>query len=152
MSTVKIYPPKRGSPASDNPLPQTIKTPSGLALLEMQGIINLPPFNPDDNDNGDKPEPEVPIGRIIFPDYHPETQEEGSTAWMKRVFLYVGQHQRLSGEVKKLPKAMAIIRRKGEARTNADGEEEEELEVAEIVKYKIMFGQRPEPVGTESTS
>ncbi|KAI8164321.1 hypothetical protein KHU50_007327 [Colletotrichum sp. SAR 10_65] len=147
MSEVKIYPPKKGSPGSDNPLPQTIKTPSGLALLEMQGTINLPHFNADGE--GDKTAPEVPVGRIVFPEYQPG---DDSTAWMKRVFLYVGQHQRLSGEVKKLPKAMAIVRRKGQAKTDANGETEEELEIAEIVKYKIMFGQRPEPVGTEHTS
>ncbi|GJC85916.1 hypothetical protein ColLi_08754 [Colletotrichum liriopes] len=115
----------------------------------MQGTINLPQFNLDE-DNGNS-ESEIPIGKVVFPDYHPETQEEGSTAWMKRVFLYVGQHQRLHGEVKKLPKAMAIIRRRGEAIIGKDGETEEELEVAEIVKYKIMFGNRPEPVGTETS-
>ncbi|OHE97083.1 Ctf8 [Colletotrichum orchidophilum] len=149
MSSVRIYPPKKGSPASDSPLPPLIKTPSGLALLEMQGTVNVPHFNPDDDPS--KTEPEISIGKVIFPDYHPGTQEEGSTAWMKRVFLYVGQHQRLQGEVKKLPRAMAIIRRKGEAVTRAEGEAEEELEIAEIVKYKIMFGNRPEPVGTETS-
>ncbi|KAK1954572.1 hypothetical protein LY78DRAFT_562962, partial [Colletotrichum sublineola] len=126
-----------------SPLPPLIKTPSGLALLEMQGTINLPQFTPDEN-NGQS-EPEVLIGKVVFPDYHPDTQEEGSTAWMKRVFLYVGQHQRLHGEVKKLPKAMAIIRRRGEGTPGKD-RETEELEIAEIIKYKIMFGNRPEPV------
>ncbi|KAK1979131.1 chromosome transmission fidelity protein 8 [Colletotrichum cereale] len=149
MASVYIHPPKKAPPFSDSPLPPLIKTPSGLALLEMQGTINLPQFNPDEDNNQSKPE--VSIGKVVFPDYHPETQEEGSTAWMKRVFLYVGQHQRLHGEVKKLPKAMAIIRRRGEATTGEDGEMEEELEIAEIVKYKIMFGNRPEPVGTEAS-
>lgn len=149
MTTVKLYPPKKGPASSDNPLPQTIRTPSGLALLEMQGTINLPSSSADEDT--DKPNSEIAIGRIVFPDYHPETQEEGSTAWMKRVYMYIGQHQRLGGEVKKLPKAMAIIRRKGEVKTGSDGEAEEELEIAEIVKYKIMFSQRPEPVGTETS-
>ncbi|KAF6829941.1 chromosome transmission fidelity protein 8 [Colletotrichum plurivorum] len=149
MATVKIYPPKKGSASLDNPLPQTIKTPSGLALLEMQGTINLPSSSAGGDTN--KPDPEIAIGRIVFPDYHPETQEEGSTAWMKRVYMYIGQHQRLGGEVKKLPKAMAIIRRKGEVKNGSDGETEEELEIAEIVKYKIMFSQRPEPVGTQTS-
>ncbi|TQN70710.1 Chromosome transmission fidelity protein 8 [Colletotrichum shisoi] len=150
MSSVKIHPPMKGLSASEGPLPPLITTPSGLALLEMQGTINLPHFNPDEDN--DKSAPEVPIGKVVFPDYHPETQGKGSTAWMKRVFLYVGQHQRLHGEVKKLPKAMAIIRRRGEAKTGKGGEVEEELEIAEIVKYKIMFGNRPEPVTTETIS
>ncbi len=71
--------------------------------------------------------------------------------------MYMGKHQRLTGEVKKLPKAIAIIRkRKNESAdkmdVDMDGEEEEEhaheLEVVEIVKYKILFSTRPEPVGT----
>ncbi|EFQ31641.1 Ctf8 [Colletotrichum graminicola] len=149
MASVNIYPPRKAPPASDSPLPPLITTPSGLALLEMQGTINLPQvtFNEDNSQSG----PEVPIGKVVFPDYRPDTQEDGSTAWMKRVFLYVGQHQRLHGEVKKLPKAMAIIRRRGQTTTGKDGEKEEELEVAEIVKYKIMFGNRPEPVSTEAS-
>lgn len=84
------------------------------------------------------------MGRIDFPDYHPDTQEEGSTAWMKCVHLYVGQHQKLTGEVKKLPKAIAVVRRRGEP-----GAEPEHLEVAEVVKYKIVFSSRPEPVNTD---
>ena len=60
---------------------------------------------------------------------------------MKMVYLYVGKHQRLTGQVKKLPKAMAVLRKK-EADT-------ESLEISEIIKYKIVFSQRPEPVGEE---
>lgn len=76
---------------------------------------------------------------------------------MKRVYLYVGQHQRLTGEVKKLPRAIAVVRRKrtdGSRTSESDGANvnsegvPEELEVAEIIKYKLVFSQRPEPVGT----
>ena len=66
---------------------------------------------------------------------------------MKRVHLYVGQHQRLTGEVKKLPNAVAVIRKRdsGEAEATA---EVDEVEIADIVYYKIIFSSRPEPVGT----
>jgi chromosome transmission fidelity protein 8 len=92
---------------------------------------------------------------LIFPDYRPETEEPSNTAWIKRVYLYVGKHQRLTGEVKKLPKAIAVIRKRvnedrGNSGTSAmetDGQVEE-LEIVEIVKWKILFSQRPEPVGT----
>lgn len=60
-----------------------------------------------------------------------------------RVYLFVGKHQRLTGEVKKLPKPLAIVRRK----TQAEGVEGESLEIAEIVRYKLLFAHRPEPVG-----
>ncbi|KUJ13467.1 uncharacterized protein LY89DRAFT_558325, partial [Mollisia scopiformis] len=137
-----------------NPLPQLLQTPSGLALLELQGTINLPSQDEEDtrfvSKNGEAISKETPIGRLVFPDYDP--QNASGTAWMKRVYMYVGKHQRLTGEVKKLSKALAVIRkRKNESADpmEVDGDDEEridELEVVEIVKYKILFSTRPEPV------
>ena len=68
---------------------------------------------------------------------------------MKTVWLYVGKHQRLTGEVKKLPKAVGVVRKrdsvgKGGEKGEGDGEE---LEVVEIVEWKVVFSSRPEPVG-----
>jgi chromosome transmission fidelity protein 8 len=83
---------------------------------------------------------------------------------MKRVYFHVGENQRLAGEVRKLGRPVAVVRRRGagadaDANTDAvmggmgegeglDGkdEEKEELEVVEIVKYKVVFSTRPEPV------
>jgi chromosome transmission fidelity protein 8 len=165
MSAVPIYPPQRQLAAPPqtplNPLPELLRTPSGLALLELQGTINLPQRDLEGhtsglqfNDNGASAE--TSIGRLVFPDYHPATQDPGSTAWMKRVYLYVGKHQRLTGEVKKLPKAIAVLRKRrnedvednGMEATKSGDEQVEELEIVEIVKWKILFSQRPEPVGT----
>ncbi|KAK7752386.1 hypothetical protein SLS62_005724 [Diatrype stigma] len=150
-STVKLYPQKlNGDPATDNPLPQLVHTPTGLAVLELQGTINLPQTDPEEQGSS----PEISIGRISFPNYQPETQDPSSTSWMKRVHLYVGQHQRLTGEVKKLPKALAIVRKRaqdGEDTSMADESAEstkDDLEVVEIVKYKLVFSNRPEPVGS----
>lgn len=71
---------------------------------------------------------------------------------MKRVYLYVGRYQRMTGEVKKLGMPLAVVRRR-EPTTTPSGREDananantEELEVAEIVKYKLVFKNRPEPV------
>ncbi|KAI0112042.1 putative sister chromatid cohesion protein Ctf8 [Nemania sp. FL0031] len=134
---------------SPNPLPELIQTPSGLAILELQGTINLPQVGEDGSEIGNR---ELQIGRISFPDFHPETQDS-STAWMKRVHLYVGQHQRLTGEMKKLPRAIAVIRKRPRSEpdvemTNSSSESvQEDLELVEIVKYKLMFSHRPEPVG-----
>jgi chromosome transmission fidelity protein 8 len=150
---------KAEEPTLQNSLPHVIRTPTGLALLEIQGTINLPAHDDEgaistESQAGVKAQ-ETPIGRLVFPEY--DAEDQSSTAWMKRVYLYVGKHQRLTGEVKKLPKAIAVIRkRNGEDgsqgnRDAGDGEEEggtEELEVVEIVKYKIIFSTRPEPVGT----
>lgn len=142
MSGAKLHPPSKTS-SSASPLPQLLQTPSGLALLELQGSLNLP------QDAEGKPFSELEIGRLDFPDYDPDA--EGS-AWMKRAHLYIGQHQRLMGEVKKLPKAIAVVRRLENQAGKEPGSEVEEsgdsLEVVEIVKYKLMFSNRPEPVGT----
>lgn len=71
---------------------------------------------------------------------------------MKRVHMYIGQHQRLTGEVKKLPKALAVVRKRQnrmlESSSGPYMEEGDNLEVVDIVKYKLMFANRPEPVGT----
>ncbi|PVH79502.1 hypothetical protein DL98DRAFT_218666 [Cadophora sp. DSE1049] len=157
MSKVEIHPkPLAPNSKIPNPLPQLLQTPSGLALLEMQGTINLPSHDDEDSISTESQSgvasQETPIGRLIFPDY--DSADNSKTGWMKRVYLYVGKHQRLTGEVKKLPKALAVIRRRnieGEERMDVDGdgdERTEQLEVVEIVKYKIIFSIRPEPVGT----
>ncbi|MCJ1227292.1 hypothetical protein MMC12_003947 [Toensbergia leucococca] len=127
-----------------NPLPHLFQTPSGLALLELQGTINMPAIDPTEEPH-DALAQETPIGRIVFPDYSTDTAPE-STAWMKNVYLYIGMHQRLTGEVKKLPRPVAVIRRK----VGPEGSElvGEELEIVEVVYYKILFSSRPEPVGS----
>lgn len=154
MSTVLLYG-RQGSsgiPAAANPLPQLLQTPSGLALLELQGTINLPdhPVSEVVTDIGSRittASSETPIGRLVFPNYNKE--DPNGTAWMKPVHLYVGRHQKLTGEVKKLPNAVAVIRKKteGEISENKDASSQDELEIIEIVKFKIIFSQRPEPVG-----
>jgi chromosome transmission fidelity protein 8 len=134
---------------TQNPLPSLLHTPSGLALLELQGTINIPSdsdfssMTVTDPHNGTTSK-ETPIGRLVFPDY-----EEGTDGQqlMKKVYLYVGKHQRLTGEVKKLPKAIAVIRRRdGGAQIGGD-DENAELEIVDLVKFKILFSSRPEPVG-----
>lgn len=76
--------------------------------------------------------------------------------WMKKVYLYVGQHQRLVGEVKKLAKPLAIIQKRGgededeedkmERKHNGEDVDKEALEIAEVVRWKVIFQGRPEPV------
>ena len=127
-----------------NPLPQLLHTPTGLALLELQGTINLPAredvsVSEHSDSQSQRIQTQTPIGRLVFPDYNPALKGEEDKAWMKRVYLYVGKHQRLTGEVKKLPRAIAVLRRRVV--------QQEELEVVEVVKWKILFSSRPEPVG-----
>jgi chromosome transmission fidelity protein 8 len=132
-----------------NPLPTLLQTPSGLALLELQGTINLPAHSDDSTTTRMEGEggmvKETPIGRLVFPDWVEGMEGMG---WMKKVYLYVGRHQRMTGEVKKLPKAVAVIRRRDTGKGRDEEDEDAELEIVELVKYKILFATRPEPVGT----
>lgn len=147
--------PSSSSSIPPSPLPQLLHTPSGLALLELQGTFNFPDEDDNANDEENEPLPQqkqpMPIGRVIFPDYRPGALgfDPAGTAWMKRVYMYVGDHQRLLGEVKKLPKPLAVVRRRGGGLAGQGEEEEgglEELEVVDVVKFKLVFAQRPEPV------
>lgn len=137
MTSVKLYPPSRPAAAAASPLPQVLQTPSGLALLELQGSVNLP-ASPDGT-----PLHDLEIGKLVFPDY--VAGSDGSV-WMKRVHLYVGQHQRLTGEVKKLPRAVAVVRRREHSDSPSQGQGDQ-LDVVEIIQYKLLFSSRPEPVG-----
>lgn len=138
MPTIPLHtsPAQTAVTHTTNPLPQLLQTPAGLAILEIQGSINLPPASPSSST--------ISIGRLVFPDYTAGGSPE-NISWMKRVHLYVGQHQRLTGEVKKLPNPVAIIRRRGNGEATV---ETDELEIAEIVYFKVIFSSRPEPVGT----
>ena len=132
--------PTRHSPHS-NPLPQLLQTPSGLAFLEIQGTINTPPRDPSCIS--------TPVGKLVFPLYNPSTPE--NQAWMKKVYLYVGKYQRLTGEVKMLVKPIAVVRKnKSMKRTSeSDAGRGEVLEIAEVIWWKVIFSSRPEPVGGE---
>ncbi|KAL6247894.1 hypothetical protein RBB50_005242 [Rhinocladiella similis] len=131
---------------SSNPLPALLQTPSGLAILEMQGTIHGPFPHADETITEEQT---TDIGRLEFPLYNSKEPAEGK--WMKKVYLYVGKHQRLTGEIKKLAKPLAVIQ-KVNAEHGLNGlstatSVNEDLEVLEIVKYKLLFSGRPEPVG-----
>ncbi|GLI77707.1 hypothetical protein PoHVEF18_006000 [Penicillium ochrochloron] len=136
MPSIALHP-RSSAPVDDpshpvhNPLPQLLQTPSGLALLELQGTINVPTSEAEHDDPSDEngiaqsTSYETPIGKLMFPDYSIHNPDD--TKWMKRVYLYVGRYQRMTGEVKKLPKPIAVLQKRA-------GTETEELEVVEIVR------------------
>jgi chromosome transmission fidelity protein 8 len=152
--TITLHPRQPIPPPPSNPLPPLLHTPFGLALLELQGTINFPtpsspPPDDDDNDNPDPDRTQIPpnqIGHLVFPEYNPDALDPSSTAWMKRVYMCVGEHQRLMGEVKKLAKPVAVVRGRDKEEGQMEDEGVEELEVVDLVRYKIVFAQRPEPV------
>jgi chromosome transmission fidelity protein 8 len=168
MPSIPLHPPSKtsniDSNTHNNPLPALLQTPSGLAILELQGTINFPTTTSDDDtemETLEEPQTEekegtktkiieTELGKIMFPDYS-DLIDPDSTKWMKRVYLYAGRYQRMTGEVKKLAKPLAIIQRRQRSTGNGYGGEEgqDELEIVEVIKYKIIFASRPEPVGLE---
>lgn len=148
MPSVTLHPHNTSKPITnlDNPLPQLLQTPSGLAILELQGTINVPDSIDSANNEQAGSNTSHLIGRLSFPHYR-EGDASDSNAWMKRVYLHVGRYQRLTGEVKKLAKPLAVIRQRAAPGT-ATSPDTEELEIAEIVYYKILFSSRPEPVSS----
>ncbi|OJD33333.1 sister chromatid cohesion protein ctf8 [Diplodia corticola] len=144
MPSVPLHPPSAPSATVlgvENPLPQLLQTPSGLAMLEIQGTIHSSAAQPDP-DAVPSSDTHMPVGKLVFPHYSPNDPVENK-AWMKRVHMYVGKHQRMTGEVKELPKPVAVIRRRP-GTSEEDGQEE--LEIVDIVRHKIIFSSRPEPV------
>lgn len=137
MPSIPIRVPDAGDNGVSSPLPNVLQTPSGLAILEIQGTLN--------STLQTEPGKNMPVGKLDFPLYH-ANEPATSTTWQKRVHLYVGKHQRLTGEVKKLPQPLALLRKAA-----VDPTYGEALEVAEIIYYKVIFNTRPEPVGTTST-
>lgn len=80
---------------------------------------------------------DLELGTLIFGKPSEKGTDERDAT---HVELLIGQHQRLTGQIKKLDRPYAVIRQKTGY--------EEELEMVEIVKYKILFTGRPEPVGS----
>lgn len=146
MPTVPLRPlaaDRGGVTASTNALPKLLQTPSGLAIVELQGSVLT-----EQGDVG--PSAALPLGKLVFPS---ADGQDGGDWDGKRVFLFVGKHQRMTGEVKKLAKPLAIIQRR--KRDESAGDETpisstgDEVEIAEIAYFKILFTHRPEPMGGE---
>lgn len=105
----------------------TITTPFGRALLEIQGVLNLPTSTPEESS--------VHAGNFI------RVGDEGTAVKFGRVefngdkaTMFVGNLQRLLGEVVPLAVPLGVLK------------VEEGLEIVDVIKYKLIFKDRPLPV------
>lgn len=156
MPAVALHPRVDHARAVDtatSPLPTLLQTPAGLALIEIQGTIHAPSQIDFPSTQDDTTTTSLQVGRLEFPLYDGRDAVEG--VWMRKVYLYIGKHQRLSGEVKKLPKPLLILAKdETPARSMIDASEvgsspqQEHLNILAVIKYKILFASRPEPVGS----
>jgi len=156
MPAVQLHPrfdDARAVDAAPSPLPTLLQTPAGLAVIEIQGTIHAPGQIDFPSTQDDMSSSSLQVGRLEFP-LHDGRDAEGG-AWMRKVYLYIGKHQRLSGEVKKLSKPLLILA-KGETPASSmtddsemgNGPQQEHLDILAVIKYKILFASRPEPVGS----
>lgn len=150
MPSIPLYPPRAAASTLSNPLPKLLQTASGLAIVEIQGTIHTP--SPASSEDPTDAQPShTPVGTLVFPDYSPSDPAD-DTKWMKRVYLYVGRHQRMTGEVRKLARPVGMVKRRVGAENmgvQGNATKGEELEIVEVVRYKVVFSSRPEPVGGE---
>lgn len=134
-----------GEQSAENPLPKILQTPLGLAIIEIQGTIHAPlAEDPGTDNNGEAMASTIHVGRLEFPLY------DGSSAegpWMKSVYLYVGKHQRLTGEIKKLAKPLMVLSTTKTDIQPALDSTEGQLGINAVIRHKILFSSRPEPVG-----
>ncbi|CAK4032265.1 related to sister chromatid cohesion Ctf8 [Lecanosticta acicola] len=142
MPSVPLHPPiveQRKGSDTDNALPPLLHTPSGLAMIELQGSVL------SEDEHIENVSTALRLGKLVFP------EEDG--VWDgKKVFLFVGSspertHQRMAGEVKKLVKPVAVLRRRTTNDDRASSGTGDEVEIAEVVRHKIIFSHRPEPLG-----
>jgi chromosome transmission fidelity protein 8 len=140
MPTTLLHPPSAPPPGLlTSPLPSLLQTPFGLAIIEIQGSLNISTTTTSGSDDQS-------IGRIVFPSLPTGvTADESNTKWMKKVQMFIGKNQKLVGEVKKLAKPLGVIRRREQA-ADVDGGDSnvDELEIVDVVRYKLFFGSRPE--------
>jgi chromosome transmission fidelity protein 8 len=86
----------------------------------------------------------INLGRLVFPP--PDDGNPENTAWdRKRVLLFIGKHQKMAGEVKVLKNAIAVLGRP--AQPTASSARDGCVEVIEVVRWKMVFASRPEPMG-----
>lgn len=131
MPSVPLHTPQLPTSTSKvvpNPLPPLLQTPAGLAILEIQGSLHTPPPSTEQEGGTGMTD----IGKLVFPLYNPQASGD-DVSWMKKVYLYVGRHQRLTGQVVKLGKgkSVGVVRKR-------QNDDENGLEIVDVVRYKIV--------------
>lgn len=131
-------------------LPQTIQTPSGLALLDIQGTIRIgnkaltgkgglgldSQSGNSEDDNGALEH----VGEFDF---------SGVLAGGSEVLMRVGKSQLMRGKLEKLKKPVAILRIESDDQITTE-DEVKQIDVVEIVYYKLAFATMPEHVVSTS--
>lgn len=156
-------------------LPKVLQTPSGLALLEIQGSINigkrtlssvgglgLENVEDEDSESENNPDDEADMNNDSDEGIHHigEFDFSGLEAGGSEVTLRIGRYQRLRGKLIKLKYPLAVLRvdpkedptvtqESIEEKRNAIGDSRDaivEVPILDIIYHKILFSTRPEPI------
>lgn len=120
-------------------------TPFGFTLIEIQGELNMPKIKPELLNE----EESKLFGKTKYPQLLTSKEESplvdivkfGSLEIeedMKRATLFIGNSQRLIGNIVKLDKPLGVLK--------LVENEEENCEIVDIIEMKIIFKQRPLPI------
>ena len=145
MPTIPLHPPPTTAPAAtptDNPPLLLPLQNNALALLELQATLHLPPCTSSTS-------PPIPIGHLC-----PATGTAAAAGVPAvdgaRVDLCTAT-QRMTGVVRALRRPVAVVQARGggDGDTDGDGGDADELalQVVRVVRFKVVFAGRPEPVG-----
>lgn len=153
-------------------LPKVLQTPSGLALLDLQGIINIGKhkltssggFELESAEEIENQEDDAreSLAMSHVGDFDFSDVENGGS----EVVLKIGKFQRLRGKITKLKMPLAVLRMDPPKDAAAPGEEVPgsqrtddlrheiandrnagvEVPIVDIIYHKIVFSTRPEPI------
>lgn len=132
-------------------LPSLLKTPSGLALIELQGRINVGSnsliasaldLERDTEDVSCSPAFDSTVTRHLGDVEFVENNE---------VLLNIGNRQLLRGKIVELKPPLAVLDMQQASMTRTQMSQAKETEkldipVLEVIRHQILFNNRPEPV------
>lgn len=138
-------------------LPPLLKTPSGLALIELQGRINVGSnsliasaldLERDTEDVSSIPEFDSTVKRHLGEVEFVDNNE---------VLLNIGNRQLLRGKIVELKPPVAVLDMQPASMTRtqmsqAKVVEKLDIPVLEIIRHQILFNNRPEPVVPKTRS
>lgn len=136
-------------------LSSLITTPYGLALLEIQGELNLPHTKPDIPLDELLPQDQEKMKNFVKVDDIYDAVKFGHLQFddkdQLKVTLFIGKSQRLIGNVVKLDVPLGVLKvplkqKSVEDSDNVDMDQDHEIQMIDIVRAKMIFKQRPLPI------
>ncbi|ANB12471.1 Chromosome transmission fidelity protein 8 [Sugiyamaella lignohabitans] len=152
----------RPEPAGRVHIPEVLRTPSGLALVEIQGTVHIGSNALTDSGlNLNTKESSLSFDGDGDLDMNQLPRESGNSFRTdlnllgkftfsedsKDVVLIMGNYQRLRGKIVALKKPVAVLKMLNrETSATPSSSNSIDIPVVEIIRHKVLFDSRPEPV------